>query len=353
MELDATYFDGHSGRAHPVRIRVVAGQLHIEGAGITLSVPAQSVDWPERTRHGMRVAHLASGGLVQSEDSVAWDAWAQAQGLGESIVVKMQQNWRWVAGSVAVLMALVVGLQQWGLPLVAQAVVAATPQSVDAAIGDSTLQALDGLMSSAQLPLADQQRIRDAFAQAVARQPAGSVPAWKLEFRHGQRIGANALALPGGTILLTDEMVKLVDGDAAVLTAVLAHELGHVQHRHGMRMVVQAGVLGSLGALVWGDFSSLLAAVPVLMGQAAYSRQAEHEADVHAVRFLKSAALSPALMVTLFDKLEAQRNPGKPHQGDTDKEAEKPSVEDPWLGIAFSSHPSDAARVAFFRAAAL
>ena len=51
--------------------------------------------------------------------------------------------------------------------------------------------------------------------------------------------------------MLTDEMVALVDGDAAVLTAVLAHEMGHLQHRHGMRMVVQAGVLGSLGALVW------------------------------------------------------------------------------------------------------
>jgi Zn-dependent protease with chaperone function len=349
MELDATYFDGHNGRAHPVRIRVVADQLHIEGAGIALSVPQKSVDWPERTRHGMRVAHLPSGGLVQSEDSAAWDTWAQAQGLHESIVVKMQQNWRWVAGSVAVLMALVVGLQQWGLPLVAQAVVAVTPQSVDAAIGDSTLQALDGLMSPTQLPLSEQQRVRDAFAQAVARQPVGSVPAWKLEFRHGKRIGANALALPGGTILLTDEMVTLVEGDAAVLTAVLAHELGHVQHRHGMRMVVQAGVLGSLGALVWGDFSSLLAAVPVLMGQAAYSRQAEHEADVHAVRFLKAALLSPALMVTLFDRLEAKRHPDK----DSEKETDKRGTDDSWLGIAFSSHPSDAARVAFFRAAAL
>ena len=349
MELDATYFDGHSGRAHPVRIRVVAGQLHIEGPGIALSVPQKSVDWPERTRHGMRVAHLESGGLVQSEDSVAWDAWAQAQGLEESIVVKMQQNWRWVAGSVTVLVALVVGLQQWGLPLVAQAAVAATPYSVDVAIGESTLNALNTITAPAQLPLADQQRIRDAFTQAIARQPAGSVPPWQLEFRHGQRIGANALALPGGTILLTDEMVALVDGDAAVLTAVLAHEMGHLQHRHGMRMVVQAGVLGSLGALVWGDFSSLLAAVPVLMGQAAYSRQAEHEADVHAVRFLKAAALSPALMVTLFDKLEAQRHPDKTSQGDADKE----SADDSWLGIAFSSHPSDAARIAFFRAAAL
>ena len=291
---------------------------------------------------------MASGGLVQSEDNVAWDAWAQAQGLGESLVVKMQQNWRWVAGSVAVLVALVVGLQQWGLPLVAQAVVAITPHSADVALGESTLNALDGIMAPTELPPADQQRIREAFAQAVAQQPPNSVPVWNLEFRHGQRIGANALALPGGTILLTDEMVKLVDGDSAVLTAVLAHELGHVQHRHGMRMAVQAGVLGSLGALVWGDFSSLLAAVPVLMGQAAYSRQAEHEADVHAVRFLKAAALSPALMVTLFDKLEEQRHPDKPQKSGSNAA----SPDSSWLGIAFSSHPSDAARIAFFRAAA-
>jgi Zn-dependent protease with chaperone function len=353
--LAATYFNGSSARAHPVQIWLADGLLHVQGDGIALTVPTAAVDWPERTRHGMRVAHFADGGLVQSEDSVAWDTWVQAQGLRESLVVKMQQNWRWVAGSVAVLLGLAMGLQQWGLPVAAEALVALTPPTLDTALGESTLSTLDKLlMQPTTLPEAEQNRIRNAFAQAVSHQTPGSVAPWKLEFRHSEKIGANAFALPGGTIIMTDEMVQLVDGDAQVLTAVLSHELGHVQRRHGLRMVVQATVLGAVGAVVWGDFSSLLASVPVFIGQAQYSRTAEREADAHAVKVLQAAALSPTLMITLFDKLEAQRQakqsekPEKPGHGDADA-SEK---EDSWLGIAFSSHPSDAERVAFFRAAA-
>jgi len=75
-----------------------------------------------------------------------------------------------------------------------------------------------------------------------------------------------------------------VDGDRDILVGVLGHELGHLRHRHGMRMLVQAGTLGAATGALYGDFSSLFAQIPVLLGQASYSRDAEHEADVDAVR---------------------------------------------------------------------
>jgi Zn-dependent protease with chaperone function len=346
--LTATYFDGRSACAQPVGIWLADGQLHVQGDGIALHLPARGVVWPERTRHGLRVAHFAGGGSVQSDDAMAWDAWAKGHGLREPLVVKMQQNWRWVLGSVVLLLGMVIVVQQWGLPLAAQALVRLTPPEVETALGETTLNAVDKLiMQPTQLPLASQTRIREAFAQAVSHQPAGSVRPWQLVFRKSG-IGPNALALPGGTIIMTDEMVSLVDGNTEVLSAVLAHELGHVQQRHGLRMLVQATVLGTLSAVVLGDFSSALAMVPVLLGQAHYSRQAEHEADVHAVKVLQAAALSPAVMVTLFDKLDAQRAALKSQN----KPASDANSKGAWLGIAFSSHPSDAERVAFFRSAA-
>ncbi len=38
-------------------------------------------------------------------------------------------------------------------------------------------------------------------------------------------------------MVMTDEMVELVGADDKVITAVLAHELGHVHHRHGLYAV--------------------------------------------------------------------------------------------------------------------
>jgi Zn-dependent protease with chaperone function len=262
--------------------------------------------------------------------------------------VKAQQSWRSVLVSVLLLVLLGAGVYQWGLPWAARAVVAVTPHSVDAALGQASLSAIDdSLMQPSELPLDEQTRLRAAFAQALAAQPAGSVPAWQLEFRKS-RIGPNAFALPGGTMVMTDELVALVGADDQVITALLAHELGHVRHRHGLRMLVQATVLAGVTGVVLGDFSTLLAGVPLLLGQASYSRDAEKQADAEAVHILKAAGISPGVMVTLFEKLAAKNDPSA-----TDKKGfEAAAAQSSWLGIAFASHPSDADRVAYFKQAA-
>nr|WP_315490371.1 M48 family metallopeptidase [uncultured Rhodoferax sp.] len=357
--LPGLYFDGQHGKGHAVQLQLDGLQLRIVGEGVDRTVALHNLQWPERTRHGIRIAHLNDGGSVQSEDSAAWDAWSQAAGLNDSLVVRLQQSWRGVVLSVLLLVTLIVTLQQWGVPIAARAAVALIPRTVDTAIGDYAQTAVDEqLMEPSTLPEHRAQQIRDALTKAVAGMPEGAVPEWQLVLR-ASKIGPNALALPNGTIILTDEMVEMVDGNVDVLVGVLAHELGHVQQRHGMRMLVQVTALGAIASTVLGDFSSLLASVPVLMGQASYSRQAEREADAMAVDVLRHAGLSPTVMVTMFDKLGAWRE--REEQDARDKlktrsqEAPAGNAQgDPlsWLGIAFASHPADAQRVQFFQDAA-
>jgi Zn-dependent protease with chaperone function len=229
----------------------------------------------------------------------------------------------------------------WGLPWLAQAAVSATPRAIDISLGESALAAIDSrLMLPSQLSATEQRRIELAWQQALEALAPVKAPPWNLVFRKS-RIGPNAFALPGGTMVMTDELVRLVDGDTQVLTAVLAHELGHVEHRDGLRMLVQVAVLGSISSMLLGDFSTVLAAAPALLGQAQYSRAAEHQADVYSLRVLKAAHIAPSSMVKLFEKLAEQRSQGKPQA------SEKP--EESLLGIAFASHPTDADRIAFFK----
>ncbi len=353
--IDADYFDGRSARARPVRVRLAGGELHVSGSGITLTVPADQVDWPERTRHGPRVARLPGGGSLQCHDAPAWDAWASAGGRKQSLVVHAQQSWRWAIFSVALLGVLGAVLYVWGIPLLGRAAVAATPLRVDQAIGESALQSLDqALLRPSALPAEQRRRLQAAFERAVAAQPAGSVPPHRLLFRSG-RIGPNAFALPGGTLVLTDALVELVQGDEAVIVGVLGHELGHVQQRHGLRLLVQAGVVAALSGVVLGDFSGVLAGVPVLLGQASYSRDAEREADAHAVAVLKAAGLSPAVMVGFFEKIAARGDAAKPADGANEPNPRYEPGETKsrsGLGIAIASHPADEERIRFFRDAA-
>ena len=393
--LPAEYFDGISARARRVRLHVAHGHLHIEPdeahaaapAGPVLRLPLAEVRWPERTRHGGRVAHFNAGGSVRAFDAAAWDAWLRAAGIKESGVVAAQQSWRRTAAAVLLLLALAAAGFQWGVPWLARAVLAAVPASADRAIGDAALRSFDAvLLLPSSVPATRQQAVREAFAQAVARTyPAGRRPVWELHFHTSPRLGMgtgtdakapkaasapnasnpqnaantanpagppktrlgpNAFALPGGAIVVTDEMLQLLTGRDDVLTGVLGHELGHVRRRHGMRLLVQATLIGTASSIAWGDFSAVLAAAPALLGQSAYSRDFEREADDDAITLLRANGLSPAVMVELFERLAASR----PAAGGTDKSADKGSAFD--LGIALASHPADAERMQRFKAAA-
>ncbi len=342
-DIAAEYFDGTRARAHAVRAELSAGCLHVRGPGISVSVPSGQVKWPERTRHGPRVAHLPGGAALHCADRAAWDAWLLAHGRGDSLVVRAQQSWRMTLMSVFLLAAVVVAGFVWGVPSAARAGVALVPPHADAAVGEAALESLDEyLLDPSQLPAPERQRIVAAFERAVAALPAGGVPAWRVEFRKGD-IGPNAFALPGGTIVMTDELVLRVRGDERILVGVLGHELGHVRHRHGMRALAQVSALGAAAGLVLGDFSSLLAGVPVWLGQAAYSRDAEREADAEAVQVLKAAGHSPLAMVEFFEAVR---------RGEDGKPAADEKTRASWLGIAIASHPADEERIRFFREAA-
>ena len=138
-------------------------------------------------------------------------------------------------------------------------------------------------------------------------------------------------------------MLQLLEGRDDVLIGVLGHELGHVRRRHGMRMMVQAALIGTAASIAWGDFSSVLATAPALLGQSAYSRDFEREADDDAITLLRANGLSPALMAELFERLRAGRPAG-------DEEQAGRGAFD--LGIALASHPADAERMQHFRDAA-
>ena len=341
-EVGADYFDGRTARAHPVRVHVAGDALVIvDDDGVRQRVSLASLRWPERTRHGVRLMNLPDGGSLHCDDSLAWDTWsATAAGRRDTIVVRVQQRWKWVmASTLALVLLLAVGYRHV-LPWAARGVVALMPQSVDETVGETALDQIDasGLMAPSTLTPPEQQTMRAAFEQAVGRLPVVDVPPHHLEFRKSG-IGPNAFALPGGAIVLTDELYRRLDGDRDMLVGVLGHELGHLRHRHGMRMLVQAATLGAATGALYGDFSTLYSQIPALLGQASYSRDAEHQADVDAVRLLRASGISPRVMAQFFVKVRQPR-------------AGEHAASGVHLPIAFASHPADEERIRYFEQAA-
>ncbi len=128
----------------------------------------------------------------------------------------------------------------------------------------------------------------------------------------------NAFAIPGGHVYVNSGLIERT-ANMSELAGVLAHEIGHVVHRHGIEQwqrAQQANTgLAVLYGILLGRQPSGLEAAGIQIGGAAvfagYGRDAEREADNSAVGYLMAAGIHPQGLVTMFEKLlaESRRNP--------------------------------------------
>ncbi len=344
--LAASWFDGRSAGAHAVELDWEDGQLLLISADqAPRRYPARQIVWPERTRHGQRQLLLPDGGVVSLPDAQAWDQWAAAAGLAQPLAARWALHWRGALLATVLLIALLLAAWRWGIPWGAQQAADWVPLSVERAIGDQVMEDLAerGWLKPSELPAGEQQAIREAVAAMIASAYAEHErPAYRLHIHRAPRwLGPNAFALPGGDIVVTDALVELLRSEPArvppALLGVVAHELGHVRAKHGLRMLFEASAVSVLLGWWIGDYSSVLALAPTLMAQTAYSRDHERSADAESLRVMKAAGIDPRAMVQFFAALK-KLSPER--RGD-----------DPAFGL--STHPADSERVRYFEQGAL
>lgn len=113
----------------------------------------------------------------------------------------------------------------------------------------------------------------------------------------------NALALPAGTVVITDALLGLAATPDA-FAGVLAHEIGHVDRRHGLRKLIHDGGLMIALSFFTGDAASIVAAGGRALAGAAYSRDAEREADDFAVAAVAAAGGDPEALGPFLARLD-------------------------------------------------
>jgi Zn-dependent protease with chaperone function len=292
----ATRFDGRSAAGDVVLVRIDGDALVIMSRSTLERVPLAQVAVAEAFEWAPRMLGLPGGQTLEVPDPErSLPAALASAGKRPSWVVRMQRAW--AAATVA--LALLLGAGIWtyveGLPIAARYVAAALPSGFDHRIGENLLALLDANSFEAS-SLAPERRARiiERFQQAAAVAAPGVEV--RVEFRAGK---VNAFALPGGIIVVFDELVELAGDDERVL-GVLGHELGHVVHRHGTRQLLQALGVAALAGAVWGDFSSVASNVPLVLGVMRYGRAFEIEADDFALAFLSANDLSPRPLYEFF-----------------------------------------------------
>jgi hypothetical protein len=112
----------------------------------------------------------------------------------------------------------------------------------------------------------------------------------------------NALAAPGGRIVIFKKLLTEAKSPDEV-AGILAHEMGHVISRHPTQAVARSlGISLVFNVLLGGLGTGATGAAGQALVSSAYSRDAERESDMIALKILSGAQISPKGLADFFDR---------------------------------------------------
>lgn len=175
------------------------------------------------------------------------------------------------------------------------------------------------------------QRVGQRIADASARRYPQAVEGFQWQFALIDTPEANAWMLPGGKSAVNTGLLALTTSDDE-LAIVMGHEAAHAIARHGgervsraMAVQIAAGVVSATGEVNPQLVDGVLAGYGAV-GETAFSRGEETEADEIGLLIAADAGYDPRAAISFWNKMSAQGG-GKPPE-------------------FLSTHPSDERRAA-------
>jgi Zn-dependent protease with chaperone function len=354
VRIRGKLYDGHTAAAGQdvEALGSASGQLTLVGQAFG-ALDVSEIHISERLAAIPRTLSLPSGHVFESSDNDTIDHWLQQCGQSASWRFRLESNWSFALIALAIVSIVVFASARWGIPLASDMIAERMPAEVDSMIARGALDALDeAVFEETALSDALQSAHQTLFKNL---EPSDGEATFKIEFRGGGWIGANAFALPDGTVVVTDELIALSKSDDEI-SSVILHEMGHVIHRHSLRQVIRHSWLTLLSLLIVGDVSSagaLVLALPSVLVQSAYSREFETEADDYALMRMQELDIKPINFANLMQRMERCALPEDEELQECREAKPNASLSDPgkrrdWLQY-LSTHPATLDRLTRFK----
>jgi Zn-dependent protease with chaperone function len=291
------FFDGASSERKDVSVELAADALRIRNVrgDILAEWPYAQVEQlsaPEGVlrigRHGPFLARLE---IRDPTFAAALDDMATT--VDRSGSAQRRDRLKAVGWGVAAVVSLST-IALFALPEIATRLTPLLPQSVERKLGE----AVDAQMRATLGPRAggrsfecgsgESETIGRAVLQSLIQRletaAALPTPLRATVIRRGE---PNAVALPGGQIYVFEGILNKVESPDEI-AGVIAHEIGHVARRDGVRALLQSAGLSFLFGMVLGDFvggGAVVVAARTLL-QSSYSRDTEAAADAYGVALM-------------------------------------------------------------------
>ncbi|HEY0906802.1 MAG TPA: M48 family metallopeptidase [Methylophilus sp.] len=333
-DFTAQFFDGLRATAYPVEVTLTTESLLIKHASFTRRYALVNCTLQSPLGGGLSVIDLPNQAKLESQDAALVAAWpATPVRRWQQRLHLLEHHWAGIVLAIAGIIAFSLFVLYIAVPQLTRLVAMRLPYSLEQKIGAESLRTLEnpalGYFAASRLHPGEQQAVRQALQSFCQHTRC---PSYQLLFKASPVLGANAFAIPGGYIVVTDALVKLAKQPEEVV-AVLAHEMGHLQQRHALRQTIQTTLSGLLVLTLTGDVSSIAAGLPTVLMNMHYSRDMEEEADRYALQHMQQACLPGHYFATILVRLASQAPRSQ-------KAMKVPEL--------LSSHPDPKARIQLF-----
>jgi len=271
------------------------------------------------------------GRFVPDDVQFRWPFATKRQGLAE----RLEKNKLLILCAVLFTPIIIWLLLYKAVPNIAAYSVDIMPKSMVERMGEQSLYVIENVaLEPTEIAVQQQAKLQLHWSQMLdaLRLDADS---YRLSIYKSDYLGANAFALPHGRVVVTDELITLLKDKPRALQAIMLHEIGHVQHQHGIRMVAQSASTAIVLAVIFADLEGV---AEIVLGsgstflQQAFSRDMERQADHFAIAQLEQLGYSSHDFADAIEALQ-QSVEGVPSEtGST------------WLKY-LSTHPSSQERI--------
>jgi Zn-dependent protease with chaperone function len=318
----AIYFDGMSSARNEVMVQAEAGALRIIGAhGRLLDewsyARLRRMSAPEGVLRLARSGDTLLARLEIRDAALAALIEDRAETLDRGGAAERRLRRKVIALSLAAGASLIL-TAIFGLPALASRVIPFVPLAVERRLGEAVDRQIRSAIDTQHLGAAfacgsgaAEARGRAALDKLVGELAAAAALPAALHVDVVRRSEPNAMALPGGQIYVDEGLIDKAQTPDE-LAGVLAHEIGHVAHRDGTRIVLQTAGLSFLFGMMLGDFvgggAVVIAARTVL--RSSYSRRVESAADAYSVGLMQQAGGDAHALAAVLGRIVGDKERG-------------------------------------------
>ncbi len=303
------YFDGQTSASHETILYLHGGGTVSIDPALFGSVTFDQIEITSRVGNVPRSIGLPNGGRFETDNHDAIDYWLNHLKQGGNFAYMLESKASFALGALVFIVMFTVVCFTWGIPALSKIVAHELPENASQYIAEGALESMDQyFFDESDIDKDRRNKLITRFNALTPNTEEGFN--YQLLFRKSETIGANAFALPNGTIVITDELIDLAEQDEEIL-AILLHEIGHVVHHHSLRQILdQTGIALVTAALIGdiGSGGSLVLGMPNVLLNSSYSRDMEWEADTYAFNQMQNVNISTQHFSNIMERMKSEHD---------------------------------------------